>query len=65
MKRKQLKLFRIEKELTQQQMADKLQISSSHYTNIELGQFNPSYKVFENFYKEFGSENLWRLIQKG
>ena len=65
MKRKQLKLFRIENELTQQQMADKLQISPSHYTNIELGQFNPSYKVFEQFYKEFGAVDLWRLIAKG
>ena len=65
MKRKYLKLFRVEQELTQQQMADRLKISSSHYANIEYGKFNPSYKVFEEFLNEFGKEELWRLIVKG
>lgn len=65
LRRKYLKLFRIEQDLTQQQMADRLKISSSHYANIEYGKFNPSYKVTEEFYKQFGKDELWRLIEKG
>ena len=43
--RKLLKKKRIEKGLTQQDIADKIGIHRTTYTNIELGKADPSFKV--------------------
>lgn len=46
--RQKLKLQRITKGYTQQEIADKIGVSRSSYTNIELGAKNPSLKVAKN-----------------
>lgn len=45
MMRTKLKKMRLEKKLTQQQIADKAGIHRTTYTNIELGTKDPSFKV--------------------
>lgn len=40
-----LKKYRKENLLTQNQMAEKLSISRSHYSDIENGRYNPSYQL--------------------
>jgi putative transcriptional regulator len=49
MKRFNLALFRMRQGLTQSQMAQKLEISVSHYVGIENGFADPSYKVLCKF----------------
>ncbi|MDD7793663.1 helix-turn-helix transcriptional regulator [Clostridium sp. 'White wine YQ'] len=55
--RKALKGLRIESELTQQEIANRLQISRSAYTNIELGKKNPSFELSIQIKKLFRYEN--------
>lgn len=43
--RVKLKKVRNEKDLTQQEVADRAGIERSYYTNIELGSKNPSLKT--------------------
>lgn len=50
-KRIKLKQFRIGLQLTQQEIADKLEISAVHYTAIENG-------------KRDGSQRLWSTLQE-
>ena len=65
MKRTELKMFRIKQGLTQKQMADRLAVSESHYAGIEQGVQNPSYSVIEAFAREFGTENLKVITERG
>lgn len=46
--RVKLKKIREEKNLTQQEVADRAGISRTTYTNIELGNKNPSFEVARN-----------------
>lgn len=48
---KKLKLQRTQKELTQQQLADKIGITTATYIDIEKG-------------RKYGSINMWKKIQK-
>lgn len=64
MKRINLKLFRIKNDFTQQQMADKLGISKSHYTALELGKVNPSVQLLDKFSKEFEYDDVWEIFKK-
>lgn len=64
-KRYNLKDFRSRQELTQEEMAEKLGISKSHYVSIELGKVNPSVKVLEKFSKLFEYDDIWQLFKKG
>ena len=72
MKRFNLIDFRKRSGLTQMQMAEKLGISKSHYTALELGRQNPSYSLMEKFYIEFSEQiscskdnrGLWSLFEK-
>jgi putative transcriptional regulator len=43
--RVKLKSLRIKKNLTQEQIAAKLQITRAYYTNLEQGRGNPSLKL--------------------
>ncbi|OCL26286.1 transcriptional regulator [Orenia metallireducens] len=43
--REELKKLRKEKDMTQEQIAKKVGIHRTHYTNIERGHANPSIKV--------------------
>lgn len=62
MKRAELKAFRTSKGLTQRDVAEMLQISTSHYACIEQGTHNPSTKLVKAFCKEFGKENASLII---
>lgn len=64
MKRINLKLFRIKNDFTQQQMANKLEISKSHYTALELGKVNPSVQLLDKFSKEFEYDDVWEIFKK-
>jgi len=43
--RVKLKSLRMQKNLTQEQIAAKLQITRAYYTNLEQGRGNPSLKI--------------------
>lgn len=43
--RHKLRQLRVNKKLTQEQIAQKVGIDRAYYTNIELGNKNPSFKV--------------------
>lgn len=66
MARENLKEFRSSKQLTQSEMAQKLEISLSHYKGIESGYQDPSFKVLCKFYNEFKDEydDIWTLFGK-
>lgn len=49
----ELKCFRVRKNLTQQEMANKLNITKIHYGRIENGISNPTYPVLEKFADAF------------
>ena len=66
MKRFNLALFRMRQGLTQGQMAQKLDISVSHYVGIENGFADPSYKVlckFRDIFKD-KQEDIFDLFIK-
>lgn len=65
MKRFSLKMFREKQDLTQEEMATKLGISKSHYVNIELGVYDPSYELLERFSQIFEYDDVWELFKKG
>lgn len=62
-----LKLFRIKNRLTQNEMADRLNISRSTYVNIENGKSDCTLKFFNSLQREFGikDEDMWELTKKG
>lgn len=62
MKRAELKAFRTSKGLTQRDVAEMLQISTSHYACIEQGTHNPSTKLVKVFCKVFGNEYASLII---
>ena len=47
MKRLNLVLFRMKHNMKQREMAERLGLSKGHYSNIELGFYDPSYKVMQ------------------
>ncbi len=65
MKRYNLKMFRIMQDLTQQDIAQKLGISKSHYVSIEQGTQDPSFKLLEQFAEVFTINDIWELMKKG
>lgn len=66
MKRLNLKLFRMKHDLKQCEMAQRLGLSKNHYSNIECGIFDPSYKVMQRFREEFPAKNIdvWDVFKK-
>ena len=61
--RKELKLFRVEKGLTQKQIAEKLGVSVSTYNLIETGKNNGTIEFWEKMQKEFNLDGgkVWNL----
>ena len=57
-KRKKLKVFRIEHDLTQEELAKKLGVSAAHYGAVERGTYDPSYKMMASFFKLYPQENF-------
>ena len=57
-KRKNLKVFRIEHDMTQEELAVKLGISVAHYGSVERGTYDPSYKLMDTFFKLYPQENF-------
>lgn len=55
--RDRLKALRIERGMTQQAVADAAQIERVTYTNIELGNKNPSFQVAARIKKALGYQN--------
>lgn len=66
MKRLNLVLFRMKHNMKQREMAERLGLSKGHYSNIELGFYDPSYKVMQKFRKEFANEKIdvWDVFAK-
>ena len=67
MKRYNLKNFRQKHDLTQQEMANLLEISKSYYIAIELGNAEPSFKVASKIHEVFKDEyeDIFELLKKG
>lgn len=65
MDRKALREFRKSRSLTQAEMAQKLEISLSHYKGIEYGRQDPSFKTLCKFYEVFKDEydDIWTLFK--
>lgn len=61
-RRIELKNFRENHNLTQREMADKLEISLIQYQFIELGHRNPSIKVLVRFKKCFPKANIENIF---
>lgn len=57
-KRKKLKVFRIEHDLTQEALAEKLGVSVAHYGAVERGTYDPSYKMLATFFKMYPQEDF-------
>lgn len=62
MKRIKLQEFRQEKKLTQEQMAQKLDITVSHYKALEYGQRNPSFELMEKIKNVFPKANIDKIF---
>ena len=63
MKRHELKVFRVTQKLSQQEMADKLQISVGNYNMIENGKSNGSLEFWKRLQQEFDLDGgtVWNL----
>lgn len=44
-------------------MANRINVSYSHYVKLENGFVNPSFKVLQRVKKEFGDVNMNRFFQ--
>ena len=66
-KRKNLKLFRIGKDLSQQGMADVLGVTRSHYAMIERGERRGSESLWTTLKNTFdvSDADMWNLMRKG
>ena len=66
MRRKNLKLFRVEHDLTQSDMALEIGCSRDAYSEIERGSRDPSYDFMEKLQTAFDvpSERMWALLER-
>lgn len=62
MKREKLQEFRLKNKLTQEQMANILDITVSHYKAIEYGQRNPSFELLERIKNIFPKANIDKIF---
>ena len=63
MARLSLLTFRKRLGFTQKQMAERLGITSTHYSRIETGDANPSYEVLSRFKEAFGIDNVFEMFK--
>lgn len=66
MKRKNLKIFRILHDLTQNDMAQHIGCGRDAYSAIETGARNPSYEFIEKLQAAFDIPNadVWGLLER-
>lgn len=66
-KRKNLRMFRLEKELSQQEMADILNVNRSTYGMVEQGRRRGSDELWATLKTTFNvpDADMWKLMQKG
>nr|DAI01308.1 MAG TPA: helix-turn-helix domain protein [Bacteriophage sp.] len=62
MKREKLQEFRQKNQLTQEQMANRLNVTVSHYKAIEYGQRNPSFELMERIKSVFPKANIDKIF---
>lgn len=65
--RMNLKLFRVERKLSQQDMADMLDVPRQTYAMVERGQRRGSDEFWEKLQTVFSvpDADMWKLMQKG
>ena len=65
MRRKNLKIFRIEQDMTQSDMALEIGCSRDAYSAIESGSRDPSYDFMKKLQTAFDvpSERMWALLE--
>lgn len=66
MRRKNLKIFRVEHDLTQSDMAHRIGCSRDAYCAIETGKRDPSFEFMESLKSAFDvpSERMWHLVER-
>ena len=66
MRRKNLKIFRVEQDLTQSDMALQIGCSRDAYSAIESGSRDPSFDFMEKLQTAFDvpSERMWALLER-
>lgn len=66
-KRKNLRMFRLEKELSQQEMADILNVNRSTYGMVEQGRRRGSDELWATLKTTFNvpDADMWKLMQRG
>ena len=66
MKRTNLQLFRIKMKLKSKEMAEKLGVNPTYYSNIENGRIDPSWEFGEKFGEIFRDkyDDFWTLFKK-
>lgn len=62
MKREKLQDFRNKNKLTQEQMANKLNVTVAHYKAIEYGQRNPSFELMERIKNIFPKASIDKIF---
>lgn len=67
MKRKKLIKFRVDLGLKAKEVAEKLEISYVHYSNIERGKVNPTFGLMKKFEEVFENQfdDIWELFKIG
>ena len=65
-KRNNLKVFRVKHDLTQAEIADKLNYSRSQYALIERGERDGTQAFWNNLQAAFSvsDEEMWKLMKK-
>lgn len=65
--RMNLKLFRVERKLSQQEMADMLDVPRQTYAMVERGQRRGSDELWAKIKSVFSvpDADMWKLMQKG
>ena len=62
-RRKKLIFWRIEKRLKQKDIYEKLEITPSHYSNLERGLSDPSYELLLKFREVFKVDDVIDLFE--
>lgn len=62
MKREKLQEFRQSKKLTQEQMANQLNITVSHYKALEYGQRSPSFELMKKIKEVFPRASIDKIF---
>lgn len=63
-RRKKLIFWRIDRRLRQHDIADKLQVTVAHWSNLERGISNPSYELLTKFKETFKVNDVMDLFEQ-